>query len=86
LEQLHVQKLVAAVKEKLSNRQEGVPWSNDLKRHLHDVMSLGVGTELLITPDTTLLLELYNIKKGERGKAIIHHKAKHLDALWLFGI
>ncbi|KAM0872409.1 hypothetical protein ACQ4PT_038749 [Festuca glaucescens] len=74
LEQLHVQKLVAAVKEKLSSRQEGVPWSNDLKRHLHDVMSLGVGTELLITPDTTLLLELYNIKKGDRGKAIIHHK------------
>ncbi|KAM0872408.1 hypothetical protein ACQ4PT_038749 [Festuca glaucescens] len=84
LEQLHVQKLVAAVKEKLSSRQEGVPWSNDLKRHLHDVMSLGVGTELLITPDTTLLLELYNIKKGDRGKAIIHHKAKHLDALKLF--
>jgi hypothetical protein len=49
-------------------------------------MSLGVGTELLITPDTTLLLELYNIKKGDRGKAIIHHKAKHLDALKLFGI
>ncbi|KAK1663919.1 hypothetical protein QYE76_052078 [Lolium multiflorum] len=74
LEQLHVQKLVAAVKDKLSSRQEGVPWSNDLKRHLHQVMSLGVGTELLITPDTTLLLELYNIKKGDRGKAIIHHK------------
>jgi hypothetical protein len=49
-------------------------------------MSLGVGTELLITPDTTLLLELYNIKKGDQGKAIIHHKAKHLGALRLFGI
>lgn len=69
-----MQKLVAVVKEKLSNRREGVPWSNDLKRQLHDVMSLGVGTELLVTPDTILLLELYNIKKGERGKAIIHHK------------
>uniref|UniRef100_A0A0E0C004 Protein TRIGALACTOSYLDIACYLGLYCEROL 4, chloroplastic n=1 Tax=Oryza meridionalis TaxID=40149 RepID=A0A0E0C004_9ORYZ len=37
LEQLHVQKLVAVVKEKLSNRQD-VSWSNDIKRHLHDVM------------------------------------------------
>uniref|UniRef100_A0A0D3ELT4 Protein TRIGALACTOSYLDIACYLGLYCEROL 4, chloroplastic n=1 Tax=Oryza barthii TaxID=65489 RepID=A0A0D3ELT4_9ORYZ len=36
LEQLHVQKLVAVVKEKLSNRQE-VSWSNDIKRHLHDL-------------------------------------------------
>uniref|UniRef100_A0A0E0MTZ3 Uncharacterized protein n=1 Tax=Oryza rufipogon TaxID=4529 RepID=A0A0E0MTZ3_ORYRU len=84
LEQLHVQKLVAVVKEKLSNRQE-VSWSNDIKRHLHDVMSLGVGTELLITPDTTLLLELYNLKKGDRGKAIFRHKANYLDtfyAIW----
>lgn len=86
LEQLHVKKLVEVVKEKLSNRQEGVPWTNDLKRQLHDVMSLGVGTELLITPDTTLLLELYNIKKGERGKAIINHKLPQqnlkLEASW----
>ncbi|EEC70322.1 hypothetical protein OsI_01191 [Oryza sativa Indica Group] len=85
LEQLHVQKLVAVVKEKLSNRQE-VSWSNDIKRHLHDVMSLGVGTELLITPDTTLLLELYNLKKGDRGKAIFRHKLPHqnitLEASW----
>ena len=86
LEKIHVQKLVSVVKEKLANRQEEAPWTEDLKKHLHDVMSLGVGTELLITPDTTLLLELYDIKKGDRGKAIFHHKAKNLDALKLFGI
>ncbi|KAL6627619.1 hypothetical protein ACP70R_031345 [Stipagrostis hirtigluma subsp. patula] len=83
LEQIHVPKLVSVVKEKLANRQEGASWSNDIKKHLHDVMSIGVGTELLITPDTTLLLELYNINKGDRGKAIFHHKAKHLDAFKL---
>ncbi|KAF8762200.1 hypothetical protein HU200_009750 [Digitaria exilis] len=86
LEQIHVEKLVSVVKEKLANRQEEAPWTKDLKKHLHDVMSLGIGTELLITPDTTLLLELYDIKKGDRGKAIFHHKAKNLDALKLFGI
>jgi hypothetical protein len=85
LEQIHVQNLVSVVKEKLANQQEEA-WSKDLKKHLHDVMSLGVGTEVLITPDTTLLLELYDIKKGDRGKAIFHHKAKNLDALNLFGI
>ncbi|KAL6890599.1 hypothetical protein ACP4OV_008854 [Aristida adscensionis] len=86
LEQIHVDKLVSVVKEKLANRQEGVPWSNDIKKHLHNVMSIGVGTELLITPDTTLLLELYNIKKDDRGKAIFHHKLPHqnltLEASW----
>ncbi|KAG8052529.1 hypothetical protein GUJ93_ZPchr0001g30619 [Zizania palustris] len=85
LEQLHVQKLTAVVKEKLSNRQE-VSWSNDFKKHLHNVMSLGIGTELLITPDTTFLLELYNLKKGDRGKAIFRHKLPHqniiLEASW----
>jgi hypothetical protein len=85
LEQIHVEKLVSVVKEKLANRHEE-PWSKDLKKHLYDVMSLGVGTEVLITPDTALLLELYDIKKGDRGKAIFHHKAKNLDALNLFGI
>jgi len=83
LEKIHVPKLVSVVKEKFANRQEEAPWTKDLKKHLHDVMSLGVGTELLITPDTTLLLELYDIKKGDRGKAIFHHKAKNLDALKL---
>ena len=86
LEKIHVPKLVSVVKEKFANRQEEAPWTEDLKKHLHDVMSLGVGTELLITPDTTLLLELYDIKKGDRGKAIFHHKAKNLDALKLLGI
>lgn len=77
---------MSVVKEKLSNRQEEASWSNDIKKHLHDVMSLGVGTELLITPDTTLLLELYDIKKGDRGKAIFHHKLPHqnltFEASW----
>jgi hypothetical protein len=86
LEKIHVQKLVSVVKEKLANRHEEASWTKDLKKHLHDIMSLGVGTELLITPNTTLLLELYDIKKGDRGKAIFHHKAKNLDALKLFGI
>lgn len=86
MEKINVDKLVSVVKEKLANRQEEASWTKDLKKHLHDVMSLGVGTELLITPDTTLLLELFDIKKGNRGKAIFHHKAKHLDALKLFGI
>lgn len=85
LEQIHIPKLVSVVKEKLANRHEEA-WSKDLKKNLHDVMSLGVGTELLITPDTTLLLELYDIKKGDRGKAIFHHKAKNLDALKLLSI
>jgi ethanolamine utilization cobalamin adenosyltransferase len=34
LEQIHVQKLVSVVKEKLANRQEEA-WSKDLKKHLH---------------------------------------------------
>jgi hypothetical protein len=86
LEKINVKKLVSVVKEKLANRQEEASWTKDLKNHLHDVMSLGVGTEILITPDTTLLLELFDIKKGNRGKAIFHHEAKNLDALNLFGI
>ncbi|CAD6205413.1 unnamed protein product [Miscanthus lutarioriparius] len=86
LEKINVNKLVSVVKEKLANRQEEASWTKDLKKHLHDVMSLGVGTEILITPDTTLLLELFDIKKGNRGKAMFHHEAKNLDALNLFGI
>ncbi|WVZ88131.1 hypothetical protein U9M48_034681 [Paspalum notatum var. saurae] len=86
LEKINVQKVLCVVKEKLENRQEEASWTKDWKKHFHDVVSLGIGTELLITPDTTLLLELYDIKKGNRGKAIFHHKAKNLDALKLFGI
>ncbi|GJN37807.1 hypothetical protein PR202_gb26798 [Eleusine coracana subsp. coracana] len=41
LEQIHVPKLVSVVKEKLANRHEEA-WSKDLKKHLHDVMSLGL--------------------------------------------
>ncbi|CAO2203048.1 unnamed protein product [Urochloa humidicola] len=86
LEKIHVPKLVSVVKEKLANRQEEASWTKDLKKHLHDIMSLGVGTELLITPDTALLLELYDIKKGDRGKAILHHKLPHqnvtFEASW----
>ncbi|CAD6213076.1 unnamed protein product [Miscanthus lutarioriparius] len=86
LEKINVNKLVSVVKEKLANRQEEASWTKDLKKHLHDVMSLGVGTEILITPDTTLLLELFDIKKGNRGKAIFHHELPHhnitLQASW----
>lgn len=77
LEKINVKKLVSVVKEKLANRQEEASWTKDLKNHLHDVMSLGVGTEILITQDTTLLLELFDIKKGNRGKAIFHHELPH---------
>lgn len=41
---------------------------------MSDIFSFGLGTEIFVTPDSSVLLEAYNVKKGTRSKAIFQHK------------
>ncbi|XP_072976415.1 protein TRIGALACTOSYLDIACYLGLYCEROL 4, chloroplastic [Typha angustifolia] len=86
LEQFHIQKLVSFVTERVPNCLEETSWPKTIMRNIRDIISLGFGTELLVTPDSTLLLETYNITKESRGKAIYHHKLPQhnltLEAAW----
>nr|CAD1833793.1 unnamed protein product [Ananas comosus var. bracteatus] len=66
LEQFHVQKILSFLKGGLSNHVEEKSWHEIIKKHMHDVLSLGFGTELLITPDSTILVETYDVFKENR--------------------
>ncbi|KAJ0980016.1 hypothetical protein J5N97_015490 [Dioscorea zingiberensis] len=74
LEQFHVRKIVAFIKEKASDQLKKTSWSENLMNHIHDMFSFGLGTEFWISPETSLLVETYNIMKGTRSKAIFHHE------------
>ncbi|XP_020108052.1 protein TRIGALACTOSYLDIACYLGLYCEROL 4, chloroplastic [Ananas comosus] len=86
LEQFHVQKILSFLKGGLSNHVEEKSRHEIIKKHMHDVLSLGFGTELLITPDSTILVETYDVFKENRVKAIYHHKLPQhnltLEAAW----
>lgn len=86
LEQFHIEKFLSIIKEHASNHLEKTSWPKTIVKHMHDILSLGFGTEFLVTPDCSFLLEAYNVKKGNRGKAIFHQKLpKHnltLEAAW----
>ncbi|KAG1327590.1 protein TRIGALACTOSYLDIACYLGLYCEROL 4, chloroplastic [Cocos nucifera] len=86
LGQFHIQKFVSIIKERASNHLEKTSWPKTIAKHMLDILSLGFGTEFLVTPDSSFLLEAYDVKKANRGKAIFHHKLpKHnltLEAAW----
>lgn len=74
LEQFNVQNFMSLVKEHVSMNLDTMSWIKTISKHMNDLFSLGFGTEFLVTPDSSFLIESYNVKKKSRGKAIFQHK------------
>ncbi|KAL0919045.1 hypothetical protein M5K25_011113 [Dendrobium thyrsiflorum] len=74
LEQFNLQNFVASLKENASNNLEDMSLPMTVARNIIEFLSLGCGSELLISPESSLLFEIYNDKKGSRGKAVFLHK------------
>lgn len=73
LKQFHIPELMSILKERASDSfQER--WKS-IRENMLNIVSIGFGTELFITHDSSLLLEAYNVKKGTRSKAVFQHKA-----------
>ncbi|CAL9037985.1 protein TRIGALACTOSYLDIACYLGLYCEROL 4, chloroplastic-like isoform X1 [Musa acuminata AAA Group] len=86
LEQLDVQKISLLFKEFASNHGKEISWPKIIFKHLLDIFSWGLGTEFLFTQNSSFLVEMYNVKKGNRGKAIFQQKLPHhnltLETAW----
>ncbi|WOL00257.1 protein TRIGALACTOSYLDIACYLGLYCEROL 4, chloroplastic [Canna indica] len=86
LQQLDVEKIFPLFKEFSSNHLKEISWPKTICRHLLDIFSWGLGTEFLLTQDSSFLVEMYNVKKGNRGKAIFHQKLRQhnitLETAW----
>lgn len=69
-----MQKILSLIKERASNRLDKISWLKRLGEQMVDICTLGFGTEFFMTPDSSLLLETYNVRKGTRGKAVFYQK------------
>lgn len=76
-----MQKLLSLVKEHASSQLERASWLQNIGRHMSDIFSFGLGTEFFITPDSSVLLEAYNVNKGTRSKATFQHKVQSNQCL-----
>ncbi|XP_065021675.1 protein TRIGALACTOSYLDIACYLGLYCEROL 4, chloroplastic isoform X2 [Musa acuminata AAA Group] len=74
MDQLDVQKISLLFKEFASNHGKEISWPKIIFKHLLDIFSWGLGTEFLFTQNSSFLVEMYNVKKGNRGKAIFQQK------------
>lgn len=85
MEQFHLQKFVTRVKKQASENlgsssgsSRALSWIRNLGTSALDVYHLGFGTELSVTPDSSVLLEAYGDGKdgkGHRSKAVFTQKA-----------
>lgn len=74
---LHLCKFLKMMKEEGSDStRKGLSWFRDVGRKLVDTCSVGFGSEILATPDTSSSIETYmkNEEKVDRTKAVLHHK------------
>jgi hypothetical protein len=80
LGQFNFQKMVSSVKESGETPNSASTWLKTIGKHLRDksLYVLGFSSELLLTPDDTLLLSFdsytFGDNKPSRKKAILHHK------------
>ncbi|XP_057467710.1 protein TRIGALACTOSYLDIACYLGLYCEROL 4, chloroplastic-like [Actinidia eriantha] len=89
-EQFNLQKFVSVVKENGLTQPSESSWMKRIGRHLCDksFYALNFCSELLITPDDTVLLSIegYGDKKAARKKVVLHHKFLHhnltVEAAW----
>lgn len=79
LGQFNLQKFVSSINESGALRSSDSSRLHTICRHLRDksLYALGFCSELLLTPDDTLLfsLDTYGHSRTMRKKAILHHKA-----------
>ncbi|WOL10222.1 protein TRIGALACTOSYLDIACYLGLYCEROL 4, chloroplastic [Canna indica] len=73
LQQLDMQKFLSLFKEFASDHLKQISWHKTIN-HFLGMFSWGLGTEFMLTLDSSLLVEMYNVKEGNRGKAIFHQK------------
>ena len=80
LGQFNFQKMVSSVKESGETPNSASTWLKTIGKHLRDksLYVLGFSSELLLTPDDTMLLSFdsytFGDNKPSRKKAILHHK------------
>lgn len=84
MDRLHLSKFLKMMKEEGSDSmRKGFSWFRDVGRKLVDTCSVGFGSEILATPDTSLSIETYmkNEEKVDRSKAVLHHKFLQHDLI-----
>ncbi|KAG0501658.1 hypothetical protein HPP92_001730 [Vanilla planifolia] len=74
LEQFKIQRFVVWLQETASDHVQNTSLPKAIMGKIIDFFSLGFGTELLITPESSLQLEMYNVKESSRAKAVFHQK------------
>lgn len=80
LGQFNVQKFMSSVTGSVETPNSVSSWLQTIGKHLqnHSLYALGFSSELMLTPDDTLLLSLdsytFGDNKKPRKKAILHHK------------
>ncbi|GAB4859006.1 hypothetical protein Ancab_010477 [Ancistrocladus abbreviatus] len=85
--QFDLQKFVSSIKKET---QSELSWLQRIRTHLCDksFYAIGVCSELLVTPNNTLLFgyEAHGDKEIARKKAVLHHKFPHhnltMEAVW----
>lgn len=93
LGQFNIQKCVSSIKEHGLKQTPESSWLQSIGKHLSDksLYALDFCSELLITPDDTILLssEADADDKIPRKKAVFHHKASVYDLnlnIWTISI
>ncbi|KAK8947128.1 hypothetical protein KSP39_PZI007178 [Platanthera zijinensis] len=76
LEQFNLQNFLASLKETTSSNLEDTLFPKIIARNVLKFLSLGCGTEFFITPESSVLFEAYNDKRGSRGKSVFLHKSQ----------
>lgn len=90
LGQFNVQKFVSSIRENGLLQLSDSSWLQSIRRHLGNksLYALGYCSELLVTPDDTVLLglEAYGDNKTPRKKVVFHHKFPNhnltAEAVW----
>ncbi|XP_042394608.1 protein TRIGALACTOSYLDIACYLGLYCEROL 4, chloroplastic-like [Zingiber officinale] len=76
LQQINVQKFLPFIKEISANHLKEIPWPKTICKHFAQIFSWGLGTEFLLTQDSSFLVEFYNVQKNTRGKAVFNQKLR----------
>ncbi|CAA6668880.1 unnamed protein product [Spirodela intermedia] len=89
MEQFHLQKFVTRVKQQASEKVDSpggssraLSWIRNLGTSALDVYHLGFGTEISVTPESSVLVEAYGDSKdgkGHRNKAVFTQKFPRHD-------
>lgn len=83
MDRFHLSKFLKKMKEGGSDVLKGFSWFRDIGSKLTETLRVGFGSEILVTPDSSLSIEAYmeNDEKIDRTKAVLHHKFLQHDLI-----